>query len=380
MPDIIHTLTSIRSGPSSAGVAAMQGPTVTGNYRGQRVMVAPSLTSLIDDAMEELTALAGEKAEEKEKLKHEALSRPSNIREHKDRVEKVQAVMDHIRGFAVAEKIKTLRERVQDGKNEMRLADLSAWAEDIAGDVSERYLVLKGLHKELAGSSPDAAALADRAASNILRESGPMVRAGLNIAPRAMDVAAGDPDRSGQLRDLYRDHVVGYQGLVKAYDALVDHFGTDHIDQGADFLISAAGDDLAAYDPSMDKAQLKNTIDELFELHTLVTIHNQARQMIGRIRRMNDIFHDVTPLSITRHLLDLTTKEWPDSGLVLTFVERLGARDPGAQINVVRELRDIAGLLPLKLFADNDERTRLIDIFRQAQDIADEREADALGG
>lgn len=81
---------------------------------------------------------------------------------------------------------------------------------------------------------------------------------------------------------------------------------------------------------------------------------------------------------LIQSLLALAEKSWITGADVETLLRPMRVGEIEAEIYLLRELTDIARAIPLKLFADLEQRERLIDALQEALDDAVNREEQAL--
>ena len=81
---------------------------------------------------------------------------------------------------------------------------------------------------------------------------------------------------------------------------------------------------------------------------------------------------------LVQSLLALGEKSWITGSDIETLLRPLRVSEVEAEIYLLRELTDIARLIPLKLFTDLEQRERLIDALQEALDDAVNREEQAL--
>ena len=75
-----------------------------------------------------------------------------------------------------------------------------------------------------------------------------------------------------------------------------------------------------------------------------------------------------------RELLDLMESKWLRPEQIEAVSAKMGVRELEDQIYFLRELKELARLIPLKAYSDTEQRPRLLDAIQQAMDMAIERE------
>jgi type III secretion system TyeA family effector delivery regulator len=83
----------------------------------------------------------------------------------------------------------------------------------------------------------------------------------------------------------------------------------------------------------------------------------------------------MTPVELVGELARLTQDRLVSSERVARLVGRLGVTDGEAQIWCLRELAEIARLIPLKTYSEPDARDLLRQAMQEALDSAIEKEA-----
>jgi type III secretion protein W len=365
------------SGPafrSPGGTPEETLPDTRGTWQGETVEVGPrDAASLLADAMEELTFALAEEMEVKE-IKERKVEEEEDA--FGDRVHEIHGVWKMLEEQLPDLDLEALRELFEE------LVGTDASEEEIARKVGERFrdpthadAALDGLEKALRAAGDTA--LADRVATvreRFRAENGPAIRAGLNVTGAVMEVAAGDRAAAGELRDLYRATVFGVPGPAGLYRGIISQFGIDGFADRIRFLTRAAGDDLAAAGPSVDPVRLQELIRDLSALRVLDTVHERCGTLAARLERQNGV--TVTPTDLLQHLLPLTEETVSGPSKPLGLPERLGlpASPPEAGIMLLREAREVMGMMPVAIYRDMDARAAVLRGMQEAMDIMIERE------
>jgi type III secretion protein W len=346
-----------------------------GTWQGETVQVDPrDAHSLVQDAKEELSSLMSEEMEVKD-------IKERNVEDdeygYADRVNEIEGVWKMLQEQLPDIDVEALRELLEDF-----LDHDDASEDDIRRMVGERFK--EPAHAFAAMQSLEQAlrlngrtALADRMASVRERfqgENGPSIRAGLNVTNAALEISAGDRDAANELRDLYRATVFDKAGPAGLYRGIIDQFGVEGFGDRLHFLTRAAGDDLASAGPSVDPAQLQQLIGELSTLRVLDTVHERCGVMVGRLDRQNQV--KLEPTAVMQALLPLTEEPVNGPSKVLAVPEKLGIPQDHleARINLLRESREVMGMVPVAIYRDPDARGSVLRAMQEAMDISIEQE------
>lgn len=160
-------------------------------------------------------------------------------------------------------------------------------------DVTEQYAAIAFAEEALKNQeSEDGKQLASKVGSvkeALMKEAGPAIRAGINIATDVMSFAKQGLEQLDKLRELYRYAVLGRPTVSDMYQAIMGRYGESRFAQALDFLIQAAGSDLDAggMGKSMDAVHLETAVNNI----------NYVQQMGNLFRVLSDLVEKVRPNS-----------------------------------------------------------------------------------
>ena len=357
-------------------VAAALGPSVApsgvdGVYRGQTVREMPSQASMVEDAMEEIGEDFSEDVEADFQKREVEEGRITDIVDRLLSVEGVKNMLDNLTDLRQADlrRMLTLLLR-QRGATPRQLRDL---VRERFGDPTHQHAVLKTLVEMLqrGQADPRRIAVAQQALADLERESGPAIRAGHNVAGVAAEFAGGDSQRVGSLRATYRDAVLDYGGMTQTYRALLDKYGAEGLNKALGFLVKALGADLAAVGPSLDATRLRAIVDDIYRLEVL---GGMAEHCDGIMRRLDGRGEHCRGVDLLGKAIELVQDNWPTSDKVGRLPPQLCAHTSDREIMFLREFAELLRLIPMKAYADEAQRARLMDAARGALDTAVDRE------
>jgi len=203
-------------------------------------------------------------------------------------------------------------------------------------------------------------------------EAGPEIRAALNVSAHAAE--RPDLGTVAELRDFYRQSVVGYTTLGQAYDSIMSRYGPERFGEAVDFLITSLGRDVSAHEPSRETAELKATLDDLYFVQVARNSVENIRGLLGKMAKSFGVESPMDPHSVLKDVLALKDQRFIDPERVQTLTDRIGVREPEARIYFQRELHTLVRRMPDKIFANADERFKLADAVQSALDRSIEQE------
>ena len=376
MPSSIQFDAPGLTGTGSDDHSQMSPDTVEGRYRGERVVQITNQSSLLQDAAEELTFQFGETQEKtlaKRTIEEEDLKEDKH--QDADDIKHVQQVMGKLEDMH-----KSILDRVLQIMMRMRAADASELRNQIREQLPEpahQYAALLALVAKL--HEQDAPAVQIQAAKTALQqlkqEYGSAIRAALNIAEVVTEFTGAQLGDVQTLRNTYRDTVLDHQDLAQTFGKLIDQYGDAELPQAIQYLVKALGADLAADGASIDRNKLNAVLNDLYRLEVLTGLLEDCDMLVMR-NRGPDILCRGSEL--LKEVLDLQKNQWLRADLIAPLLAKLGLRKVTGEINFLREFKELARMIPLKAYAEPEQRSRLLDTIQQAMDTAIEREEDEL--
>ncbi len=347
---------------------------VEGRYRGERVVEIVNQSSLLQDAAEELTFQFGESEEKtlaRRTIEEEDLKEDKN--QDADDIKHVQQVMGKL-----GDMHKSILDRVLQILMRMRNADAAALRNQVREQLPEpahQYAVLLALVAKLHEEGAPAAQIqcAKTALQQLEQEQGPAIRAALNIAEVVTEFSSAQLGDVPTLRNTYRDTVLDHQDLAQTFGKLLDHYGDAELPQAIQYLLKALGADLAADGASIDRSKLNAVLNDLYRLEVLTGLLEDCDTLVMRNRAPDNAFRGS---ALLREVLDLQNNPWLRPDLIAPLLAKLGLRNVIFEINFLREFKELARMIPLKAYAEPEQRARLLDAIQQAMDSAIDREED----
>ena len=248
-------------------------------------------------------------------------------------------------------------------------------------DPSHQFAMLEILEQSL-GKGDMEIARAVKSARKILEETrGPEMRAGLNLAEQ-INAQAGDADEIRELRDLYRGEVLGYTTPQECFRSLLAKEGPGKLSASIDFLVSGCSVDLQSPSPSQSPEELRRIILDLQSVSVLATVLEKSDLLMRKMDSEFGIKCTLTGEQFMGRLLDLTERSFVDAQDVKDLIADCGVKKPLAKVYFCMELMNSVRSLSSRLFADEADRIRLVEVGQQHLDdlvLAQEKE-DVLEG
>ena len=290
-------------------------------------------------------------------------------------------------------------------QRENNFNELAEEMEKIFPDPSVRFGVIQAMAADLGGGGGDGTsqeALREHLqeyGAKLEKEHGPAIAAGNNIAPVLNELVQARPKDAGDVRDFYRQSVLGYQSPSASYRHIASHLGQfsgrqdlpgetpvadgpefeKHFSATIDFLASALAADLAASRPSGEPAQLGEVVDGLQQVRFLGNAHNSSRDLLTKFHKTTNNSVPVAPFRLMTGMLDSANGgRVSDADFVRMALDfNLPPLEP--TINFLTQFRDVVRNLPPRADDKPETRERVLDAMQKAIDHSIDEEEAALG-
>lgn len=246
---------------------------VKGAYQGVAVTISTSTTSLVQDALEELTSSLSEKSE-KDLAKRKVKDVMSDTQLQAD---KVNELMDA--AFKI-EKRQQLDELVNDllGGKYSTSGALKEALREFGSDPSEQYLALMYIRRQLSQSSGNEAILqlVNQQLASLESTDKSRILAGFNSFIPAMEAENSGLGEFSELRGFYQDAVLDYQGLSGVWSSMVEQYGESRLNLATGFMLSALAADLDSSGSSIDGNKLVSIMDDMNRIKMLSGVYESC--------------------------------------------------------------------------------------------------------
>lgn len=279
----VRALVGAYSSKEGFADSVAQGTRQEGAFKGQAVMEMDHASALAD-AAEEMTFAAAEKVEKK-------LSERKAGSKESLRLSATELADKYVNMMGESTSSKKLQEFLDSLKKKgtnVTQQDIRQLAGQMFQDVTEQYGAMAYAEEALAeeGGHEELLAKVSSAKEALMKEAGPAIRAGLNIATDVLNFSKQGLEQLEKLRDLYRFAVLGRQTVSDMYQAIMQRYGETRFHQALDFLIQAAGHDLDAggLGSSMEHAHLETAVNNINYVQQMGNLHRVLADLIDRVR------------------------------------------------------------------------------------------------
>ena len=359
---------------SVPGASSGQVTATEGRFRGERVQQVCNPTAELQDAAEELTFGESERVEKK-------LSRRKLRSGHGARSVAMEQARKYLREVPDLERNQKLSEFVKSILARGRPSnpdELRQRARDFSDDVTHQYLALSSAREQAAeqNADPVLGAALDEAIATLEGESGPAIQAGLNVSAVAQAFAGREIGDTQQLRDFYREVVLDCENINDAYQRVVEDHPGKSFAEAVRFMLKALGADLAASTQTASKVRLKQIMDDMYQLKSLNSVHEQCEDLIRRVQRNFDARPSPTASrDLMSELLTAQNRAWQGADAFSRLPQKMGVHGDEAGIYFLQGFRELVRFVPLKAFGDDmTKRDRVMISVQQALDLAIDNE------
>ena len=206
------------------------------------------------------------------------------------------------------------------------------------------------------------------------------IDAGLNISQQVVSDKFQSLGSPGQLRQLYKDTIIGYSSIDKALESIIEHYPNQPITETTQFLLQSLSADLQASRTNPDrKVLLKNILDDLYQLKQINTINQDCGELV---QKCHTLFQSEAPsnklvLEMVGYVIKLKSAEWNGKQLIDDVMGMLKLPDFESKVYFLQGFKEVNRQLPLKVFSDEFQRTKMLDVLQQSIDQSIEQEESA---
>ncbi len=355
--------------PENPG-AERAGQPVTSQFKGERVSLLPTPQSILADAMEELTFSFSEVSQKKEISERNLRSGVKSFA--MEQAEKyMEKVPDLDQDGALKKWVEDLKQMPQSASPKA----LMQRAQERFKDPSHAFLALSLAVDLLEHEAPDSelAVNAKQAKELFYEQHAEAIDAGINISREANNVKHAGLGNPQQLRDAYRDVVLDYGSIAIAYERIIAEFPGKPLPQAISFLMASLSADIhASQRDSSRSVKLQGIVNDLYQVKQLNTMHKSCENLL---QRCHDRYASKAPADhglVDRTLafvIELKDAEWQGSKVIDKALSYTGLKEREASIYFLQGFKEIARLIPMKVFSDNNQRERMLESVQQRIDV-----------
>lgn len=169
--------------------------------------------------------------------------------------------------------------------------ELAAYLKGLSSEVCHQYVALAHARGELAKGPGNEALLKliDHTLARMRQEHGQAIDLGIEIGPLAQEAAEHGAGEVGELRNVYRDFVMGYRGLAHAWTELRGRFGDARVDEVSKFLVKGLAAHLMGLQQGRDNDKLQLVIGDMKLVQILKKLEEDVElffmRVLGRKRK-----------------------------------------------------------------------------------------------
>lgn len=241
-----------------------------------------SVSKLVQDMQDEISFAHSERVDSEETLEENLEDRTKQVRERM--IKRVRSIYQpDLAGNNQHQQMQRQMARLRNAQYrhpDQLLEDLG----EACGDKGEVFAMLVAMGDELEEGSPAARMVEDAIVMAAARWEHE-ITAGANTLSKAAEFAAQTGVERERFQRSYQKSVVGYQFVIKTIAELVQEFGIERFQAGAEFLQEAALTDMAAMPCSVETEQLEHTLLELQGVKIFNTWHEGVQEALERAAR-----------------------------------------------------------------------------------------------
>lgn len=340
-----------------------------GVWRGANVQVTATPDDLLTDAAEEITFghsehVESHKLEEREIEEEPPLELP--------RLDEILTYLESSGKDDQQEKLKQFLEALKRNAQQNNGTSPREESRRQFGNETEQFLALSYAAQSLQQEGGNDALLAQvrESLQELHEDAGSRIRANLNTIQTAAQFGAGDADRIAAFQAAYHDAVLGGQNLGEMLKGALERFGTDDYRAAVKSLIRALGDDLASLrGTSVQPTRLNAVLQDLYQMEVLATMLDGCQALSSRMNTKHGLPAPAAG-TLLQDLVAASGERWNNASRFNAIADKHGAHEPAARIEFLSQLKQLVRNLPIKVFADIDSRSNVLDAAQGALDDA----------
>ena len=354
------------------GSAASTSNTVDGSYNGQRIGLLKNPTAMLEDAAEELSFTHSEKVEKK--LAKRKMGKSTALKTFA--MKQAELYLKQVPDLERNKKLKDFADQIAQMNKSTTAQQLREAARQFSKDTTHQFLALSYTIEQLKEEGGDEALLSslNRALTELNEESGPEIRAGLNVSQAAAEAAQKGLGEIQDLRDSYRDAVLNFTSISQVYKKITEERGTEKLTASVEFLLKGLSTEVNKDTRSLPKQQLKAIMDDIYQLKLLSSMYYQCDDLMSRLKHNYPATSIEDGQALLQELLRLKENSWHSGQQIQQISDQLKISLPEAKIYFLTGLKDLIRLIPFKSFDSDNQRAELLDSVQQALDAAIDEE------
>lgn len=355
--------------PRQDGLAAQDQSADTGVWRGANVEMAATPEDLLTDSAEEITFEHSETVESKEIGEREIEEEPEL------QLPNLDEILTYLESSGNPDQLEKLKQFVESLKRNAEQGSATSPREESRrqfNNVTEQFLALSYAAQSLQQEGGYDALLSQvhESLQELHEDSGSHIRADLNTINAAAEFGGGSAERVAAIQATYRDAVLNGQDLNAMLKGALERFGTADYRGAVRSLIRALGDDLSCIrGSSTQPSRLQAVLQDLYQMEVLATMLDGCQALSTKMSNEHRL-KPVPPGDLLQDLVGASGERWSNAGRFTAIVDKYGVRTPTARVIFLTQTKLLVRNMPIKVFADTDARTNVLDAAQGALDDA----------
>ena len=375
MNRVVDTPTSVNVRNPGADNSAADRNTVA-SFKGERLSLRESPQAVLADSLEEMTFSLGETVQKK-KIEERNLRSGARSLAMEQAEKYLERVPDLDKDQALKNWIEKIASMPRSSSKEAVLGEIK----ERFKDPSHAFLALSLAADILQQEQPDSPLLAtiEAATAEFEAANKPDIVAGINMSAEACKPEHRALGSAQDLRDLYRDVVRDYQSIGDAFEKVVQEFPGKPMPQALKFLTRSLSADMHASQQEPTRfLQLRTIVADLYQVKQLNTLYGSCMDLLSRCQRQFDsIAADGTIATrMMGYMIELKNSEWGAGKVLDKTLDFMNLTTPKGTIYFLQGFKNMARLIPIKIFNDIHQRARMMESVQQRLDQEIEQEQD----
>ena len=244
-----------------------------------------------------------------------------------------------------------------------------------SSDPSHQFAMIDILEQALNESETSLRTLLESARKELISTKGEEIRAGINLASE-VNARATTPEEMQELRDMYRGEILGFSTPQQCFRSIMSSRGAAGLQAAIDFLTAGCGADLQSATPSKSPEELRRIVLDLQCVQVLKTVLDRMGALGARMEGQFAEKCLMNGEQMTGKVMDFTERSFVMADEIGSFISSCGIAKLMARMDFCRELTSVFRQLSSRLFANEQDRIRLVDAAQEHLDgiVAEEYE------
>lgn len=375
--NIVNPAVTERPAPLGGAQTEAPGQPLISEFKGKQAALLPDAKAVLADAMEEMTFSFSEITQKKEIAERNLRSGVKSFA-----MEQAQKYLEQVPDLNDDGALREWMAEVEQTPQSTTAETLLKRAQERFQDPSKAFLALSLAADMAQHSDPDSELAANAAKAKALcyEQHGDAIDAGLNISLEANKAEYAQLGAPQQLRDSYREVVLDYGSIGVAYDKISARFPGKSLSQALSFIMASLSADIHANQRNSARSVvLQGIVNDLSQVKQLNTLYQSCHDLLERCHNLFGSKPADESGLVERMLafvIELKDAEWRGDEVIGRAVDHTGLNEPEGNIYFLQGFKEIARLIPLKIFEDANQRDRMLESVQQRIDREIDHEAE----